>query len=334
MYSFDRRGFLAACASMAAAPLAKPALAQTPFYAGKTITIVCGFAPGGGVDLGTRLIANYIGRFIPGSPTIVVQNTPGANGLTAVNYLYAKATPDGLTLSVPGRDWILKPTLGFTNARFDATRLQYIGSTGATNSILYLRADVGVKSLDDLRHVTKPILLGALPGTSSTGLVPKILKHYSFPLEPIIGYDSTSRILIAIEQKEVAGIYTPEATFGNRPDMITNGLVVPIMQAYPFTPKLPVTEENVPPEARPLIRLAQDHARLGMPLVAPPQTPSDRVSILRDAFMQMVRDPEFQERAKTINEPTDPISGEDLQKKLLDILSLITPDAVARYQAL
>ena len=124
--------------------LGAPAQGQDPvadFYKGKTITIICGYPPGGGVDAGARLIAQHLPKFIPGAPGIIVQNMPGAGGLVAANHLYAKADRDGLVLGLPGRDWVLHPTLGLPGGMFDALKYSYIGSTGASNSFGWFRAE-------------------------------------------------------------------------------------------------------------------------------------------------------------------------------------------------
>src|SRR3979409_95304 len=129
----------AACVLLAIAPHA----GAEDFYAGKPLTIICGYPPGGGVDAGARLIARHLPRFIPGNPAVVVQNMPGAGGLLAANHLYAKAERSGLTVGLPGRDWTLTPTLQQPGGLFDAVKFSYIGSTGPSNNFGWVRADLG-----------------------------------------------------------------------------------------------------------------------------------------------------------------------------------------------
>src|SRR5262245_41664112 len=132
------------------------------FFAGKVITLVCGYPPGGGVDAGARLIAQHLPRFVPGNPAIMVQNMPGAGGLVAANYLYAKAERNGLTIGLPGRDWVLHPTLQLPGAMFDALKFSYIGSTGPSNSFGWIRADLNISSLEQLKASTSKVVIGAL----------------------------------------------------------------------------------------------------------------------------------------------------------------------------
>src|SRR5690606_27946981 len=113
------------------------------YYQGKRITIVVGYNPGGGIDTAGRLMAKHLGRFIPGNPTIIVQNMEGGAGIIAANYL-ARANPDGLTLAVPGRIWFVVGVVKNPSAKFDPATLTYVGSTGSVNSALWMRPDSGI----------------------------------------------------------------------------------------------------------------------------------------------------------------------------------------------
>src|SRR5262245_20482754 len=149
----------------------------------------------------------------------------GAGGLIAANYLAAKAAPDGLTLGVPGRGWVLRPLLGFANARFDPFAFGYVGSTGATNSVAYIRADTGIRTPADLNAATRKILFGGLPGTSMNTAIPRLLNQLGWPVDLISGYQNTPRIILSIEQRELDGIYTPEASFARRRDLVDSGRI-------------------------------------------------------------------------------------------------------------
>src|SRR3954454_995540 len=164
------RSFLSCVGALALACAATAALADD-FFAGKTLTIVCGYPPGGGVDAGARLIAQHLAKFIPGAPSIVVQNMPGAGGLVAANYLYAKAERSGLTVGLPGRDWVLHPTLQVAGGMFDALKYSYIGSTGPSNSFGWIRADLGIASLDRLKASADKVIIGALTPNTLTASV-------------------------------------------------------------------------------------------------------------------------------------------------------------------
>jgi tripartite-type tricarboxylate transporter receptor subunit TctC len=305
------------------------------FYDGKTISIICGYNPGGGVDLGTRLIGENIGRFIPGSPRVIVQNMEGAGGLIAANHLYAKSAPDGLTLAVPGRDWVLKPLLNFPNARFDPLKFQYIGSTGAINIVAYVNAASGVREAMDLKTAKRKIVFGGLPGTSMNTAVPALLGQLGWQVEMIRGYDSTPRIIHAMEQKELDGIYTPDSSFVRRRDLIDNKSVIPLFQSDPVVPGLPTAVSLVEAKDRSLMVLAHGQVSVGMPLVAPPGTPTVLVDVLRQAFMAMSKDAAFEAHARRVEEPVGAaISGADLEQKVRKLTANITPETVQAYARL
>ena len=323
-----RRGAL----GMAGAVLASTGARGADFYDGKTLVIICGYNPGGGVDLGTRLIAEHIGAFIPGRPSVVVQNMEGAGGLIAANFIYNRAPRDGLTLAAPGRDWILKPLLGFKNARFDPLKLEFIGSSGANNDIAMVHRDTGVYDGATLRAAKKPVLFGGLPGVTINMAVPKAFEMLGWPVRVIAGYDNTARIVQAMEQREVDAIYTAGVTFGRRHDLTDTGIVKPVFQAVPVLPGVATAESLVEEKDRPLIALAHGQLSLGMPIVAPPDVAPERLAILRLAFMAMARDPAYIAHAESIDEPTGaPLSGEAIAAGARGIIAKITPEAVAAY---
>ncbi len=305
------------------------------FYDGKTLVIICGYNPGGGVDLGTRLIARHIGAFLPGAPRVIVQNMEGAGGIVAANHLYNQASRDGLTLAVPGRDWILKPLLGFKNARFDPVGFNYIGSSGANNDIAMAHRDTGVANAADLRAAARPVLFGGLPGMTLNTAVPRVFELLGWPVKVIAGYANTSRIVQAIEQREVDAIYTAGVTFARRKDLTDGGIVRPIFQSVPLVPGVATADSMVPEKDRPLMALAHGQLSLGLPLTAPPGAPPERVAMLRAAFMAMARDPAFIAQAEQIDEPTGaPLSGEAIQSGVADMVATITPATVEAYSRL
>jgi tripartite-type tricarboxylate transporter receptor subunit TctC len=120
-------------------------------FRGKTLTVVVGYAPGGGVDASARAMTRHLGRFIPGQPNIVVQNMEGAAGITAVNYLDRRAAPDGLTLAIPGRSWYIEAIVKRPGITFDPTRLTYIGSPGAVSAAAFVRGSTGIRNYEELK---------------------------------------------------------------------------------------------------------------------------------------------------------------------------------------
>jgi hypothetical protein len=319
---------------VAAAIAASPARAGD-FYQGKTMTVVVGFAPGGGVDSTARVVARHLVRFIPGTPNLVVQNMEGAAGIIAMNYIGNRVTADGLTLGVPGRSWYVEGALRGPGIAFDVDKVTYIGSPGQVNSALWVRTATGIDSLAALKRSPKPLTFGTLGSTTPTAMVPALLGSYGYPVKLISGYVSTARILLALEQGEVDGFWTVEDSFARRHDLIDKHLVRPILQTGSLHADVPVLREIMPERQRPLLMVLDAPADFGLPLVGPPGIPADRVDILRKAFLAMAADPAYQADALKAEQPVGaPIDGARLQAMVGELAKAATPDIVAAYRAL
>ena len=306
------------------------------FYAGKTITLYAGFQAGGGVDGNMRVVAHHLGEFIAGKPKVVAQNMPGAAGIANANFLYDKAERDGLTLGMPGRSWMLSPLVGEPGARYDPLKFAWIGSPGAVNTILWLRGDKGVPSLDALKARKEPVVLGGLRLRATNSIGPLVLAQKAgWPLKVIQGFEATAKILLAIEQKEVDGIFVQKDTFlTNRPDMVRSKLVIPLVQSRPVEPGVPLLWDSIPDQAKPLMLLIMASDNFGLPLIAPPGVPAERVAIPRTAFMAMARSPQFIADSEKIGAPAgDPVDGATLTRMVADTIAGATSDVVAEYRA-
>jgi tripartite-type tricarboxylate transporter receptor subunit TctC len=315
--------------------LARPSRAAEDFFDGKAITVICGYNPGGGVDVGTRLIARHLARFVPGDVKTIVRNMQGASGIVSANHMYQRAQPDGLTLAVPGRNWILKPSIGIKNATFDPRKFGYVGSTGGTNSVAWIRADLGIRTLADFKGSSRKILFGGLVQSTLLAWGPKLLQEVGLPVSVIMGYDNTSRVILAIEQKELDAIYTADTSFTLRRDLIDNKVVVPLFQSAPVRPGVPSISELVPPEQQGLLALVHGQSAFGMPLIAPPGTPDERLLVLRKAFAQMTQDKAFQEDARKVGEPYEsPVEGAALAAVVNQLVDSVTPTAAAALKEL
>jgi Tripartite tricarboxylate transporter family receptor len=331
MQGLSRRLLLAAVAACVLLTAPRDTRAED-FYAGKTLTIICGYPPGGGVDAGARLIARHLPRFIPGNPGVVVQNMPGAGGLLAANHIYAKADRDGLTIGLPGRDWVLYPTLKLPGGQFDALKYTYVGSTGSSNNFGWVRADLGIASAAAWKASPRKVVLGALTPNTVTATMPKLMAGEGYPIQVVTGYRGTVQIVQAIEQGEVHGIVTNLATFARRPDLVDKA-VIRLFQTLPQIKDLPLLEDVISKEARSLLKMLNAPSVTGMPLVAPPDVPQERAAILRVAFMAMARDPRFVAEADSIGEPTEsPIDGERLRALNADIIGSATDATVLAYK--
>jgi tripartite-type tricarboxylate transporter receptor subunit TctC len=305
------------------------------FYQGKTLTMIVGFAPGGGVDTTARVVARHLVEFIPGMPSLVVQNMEGAAGLVAMNYVDKRVTADGLTVAMPGRSWYVEGALKGPGVSFDVSTLTYIGSPGGVNSGLYVRTATGVDSLAALKASPRPLTFGTLGATTPTAMVPGLLGAEGYPVKLISGYVSTARVLLALEQGEIDGFWTVEDSFARRHDLIDKNIVRPILQSRPHIPGVPVLRDVVPANQKGLLMLLEAPEEFGLPLVAPAGVPAERADILRRAFLAMAADPDYQAEAVKAEQPVGaPIDGARLAAMVQDLAKASTPDIVAAYRGL
>jgi tripartite-type tricarboxylate transporter receptor subunit TctC len=312
-----------------------PCAAAADFYAGKTITVIVGFAPGGGVDTTARVVARHLVRFVPGQPGLVVQNLEAAAGLVAATHMTRRVVPDGLTLAVPGRSWFIEGIVKSPGVTFDPTTFGWIGSPGTVNEVMYVRASTGVTSFAALRAAPRTLIFGALRSNTPTAMVPAMLARRAAPIRPVPSYGSTARVLIALRQGEVDGFFTVEDSFAHQEDMIESGLVVPILQTKPKLPGVPLVRDVLPASDGPLLALVLALEDFGLPLVGPPGMPAERVSLLREAFMRMGRDPDYQAEAARMTIPVGaPIGGEKLAAMIGELAASTSPDVVAAYRRL
>lgn len=317
--------------ALAAAPRA---LAED-FYHGKTLTIIVGFATGGGVDTGARTIARHLVRFLPGQPAVVIRNMEGAAGVIAANHLASRAESDGLTLAVPGRGWFLEAIMKTPNVIFEPNKLSYIGSGGPTNTAMWVRPDTGIATFDDLKAGRGKLVFGSLGPGTNTGLVPAMLAGHGLPVRVVFGYGSTARILLAIEQNEVNAIFTPDDTFALRQHLIENKVVIPLVQTRPILTGIPLLRDVLPPSDRPMLELVVAAESFGLMLVGPSGIPPDRLEILRRAFLAMAADKEYQADAAKIALSTGTVlDGTTLAAMMQDLTNVATPEVIAAFKRL
>jgi hypothetical protein len=305
------------------------------FYQGKTLTVIVGFAPGGGVDTVSRVVARHFVRFIPGQPALVVQNMEGAAGVVAANYMAQRSAPDGLTVGFPGRSWYVYGVVKSKGVAFDPTKFSYIGSPGAVNSMLYVRSSTGITSFEALRKSSNTLTFGSLGSGTPTGMVPNMLAGLGMPIKVVYGYVSTARVLLALEQGEIDGVFTVDDSFARRQDLLTKKIVIPILQNKPVHPGLPVLREVLPKSDAPLLKLVLALEDFGLPLVGPPGIPPVRLDLLRKAFLAMCADKDYQAEARKIDQPIGaPLDGAQLDAMVADLVAAATPDVVDRYKRL
>jgi tripartite-type tricarboxylate transporter receptor subunit TctC len=305
------------------------------YYRGKTITMFAGRPPGGGVDAEMRLIAQFLGAHIPGRPTIVPKNLPGAGGVALGNHLQSVAAPDGLTLGVPGRTaFLLAPAVGNPNARYDLQKLTWIGSPASSNFILWLRKSANVATLAQLRSSTTMLVIGGSSGGNSDTVVPELLlKYEKLPIKVVRGYPGTAEQQLALARGEIDGMFTERASF--RADPVASGLAVPILQTFPLEPDLPVLDEIAHhPMEKSLFRLFGVPLRVGLALVGPPNLPADVTRTLRDAYLATVSSQEYvAEATKRGFEIGRPNRGEEIADYIAKTLSNVPADVAEEFRS-
>jgi tripartite-type tricarboxylate transporter receptor subunit TctC len=303
------------------------------YYQGKTLTVIVGYAPGGGVDASARAMTRHLGRFIPGQPNIVVQNMEGAAGIVSVNHLNRRVAPDGLTLAVPGRSWFIEAIVRRPGITFEPAKFTYIGSPGTTAATAFLRKSTGITTYDQLKASKRTVTFGALGATTPTAMAPSLLAASGAPIKVVLGYVSTARILLALEQGEIDGSFSVGNALAARKELF--GQVRPIVQTGTVWPGVPYIGDVIRPDLKPILELVMAPDSIGVPLVGPPGVPAEATAILRKAFMAMARDKDYQADAQKVELPVgSPISGEQILAKMQALTALATSEVIAQFRKL
>ncbi len=300
------------------------------FFQGKTIRIIVAFSAGGGFDLYARGIARQMGRHIPGNPTFIVENMPGAGGVIAATHVYKVAKPDGLTLGhfQGGLQILLGQVLGRPGIEFDAAKFEYVGVLVKDNWICALTKASGITSMEKWMASKTPVKMGAVPGFIDD--IYKILKvTLGLPIQIVTGYKGTADIRLAADSGEVAGgcwnWESIKATWRKALDTGDVAVVLLMMpQPHPELPNVPLAVDFAKTEeARQLIQVGISDTGVTSRLYAlPPGTPKDRVQILRRAFMATMKDPDFLAEARKAKLDVNPVDGEEVERTIARLFKL------------
>jgi tripartite-type tricarboxylate transporter receptor subunit TctC len=314
---------LAVAALVAAAGFGAAPAGAADFYAGKTIEFVIGSNPGGGYDIYARAIARHITRHIPGNPTIVPKNLPGAGSAKATTFIHSVAAKDGTVMGAAFPGAIMEPLLGDrAKAAYDPPKLQYIGTAdnGTRTCVTWHAAKT--KTFEDAMK-SKTILGASQAGGSSRDYAYMHNKLNGAKFDIVSGYKGTVDILLAMERGEVEGLcgYDWTSLKTQRPDWLRDKKVNILVQVA-LDPQPALTQMGVPQiwqyikseEDKKVAELIVTQQVFGRPYFLPPGTPAPQVKILRDAFMKTVADPAFLEEAKKLRLDIDPLDGEKVQK--------------------
>ena len=272
-----------------------------PYFEGKVIKIIVGHEVGGGYDRLARLLARHLSKHIPGKPTFLVENMPGAQTMIAANYLFNIAKPNGLTIGTLDRGIPFAQLLKMDGVKFDIAKFSWVGSASSETMILALRTDLPYKTVDDLRKAKEPIPLAGVGAGASDTQYPTLLREFAGLNLKIITYPSSAASMLAIERKEAdgrAGSYTSIKPY------IERGLLRPFIRSRVVDPEienLPVNEElTTSALGKTLMAMMASADRIGRPYVAPPGTPAEAINPLREAFVRVAKDPEALQEAKKI----------------------------------
>jgi tripartite-type tricarboxylate transporter receptor subunit TctC len=299
--------------------LISPSHAQSvaEFYKGKQLTMVIGSAPGGAYDGWARVVARHMGKHIPGNPTFIPQNMPGAGTLIAANHLYSVAPKDGTVIGGISREAPLAPLTGTTEARFDALKFTWLGSPTDETVVCVAHKRSGVRSFADLQH--KELIVGDTGPGTGTYVFPRVLNVIlGTKFKPVTGFPGGAQVFLAIERGEVDGIcQSLDAVARRMGEGLKDGTFSllfqggaephPSIKDVPFALDLAKTEE----QKQALVFLFAGLG-IGRPFLAPPDVPADRAKALRAAFDATLKDPEFIDEAKKQTLEVEAVSGDKI----------------------
>ena len=335
-----KQSLLALTALLVASAVAQaPASAQdvASFYAGKTIRLVVGVDVGSGYDVNARLLARHLGAHIPGNPAFIVQNQPGAGSVTMTSQLYASGPFDGTTIGAAFAGMPTIPLLQPGGSRFDPTKLIWLGNTNRETHVTYVWHTAPVQSLAQAR--TRELIMGAqAPGSSQVDfpLVADALLGFKFKI--VAGYQSTSKINLALESGEVQGTIAAWTTLKTLSSAWLADQKIKIIAQWALRPNPELADvPNVLDEAktddeRDALRLVLARLDIGRPFFLPPNVPPDRVAALRAAFDATMQDPDYRAEADKLKVDIDPLTGAELAALVAQVAQ--TPaETVARVRA-
>jgi tripartite-type tricarboxylate transporter receptor subunit TctC len=306
--------------------------AVADFYRGKQLNLVVGYGTGGGYDVYARLMARYLGKYIPGNPSIIVQNMPGAGSLRSVNYLYNAAPKDGSVIGTFARDMPLLGIIGHPNARFDPRGLTWLGSSSSYSNdayLLFARRDAAVKSIEDARRPGGPALVlgGTGEGASGNDVATVLRDALGLNLRVVVGYPDSNAIFLAVDRKEVDGRCVGlSAVQSSHPEWLRPGSGMHALVQFARATRhsdfadVPTARELAKNEgSRALIELAEIPYTLSRPFAAPPGVPEDRAKALQAAFLALHQDPQYRDEAARLKIDISPVGADEVLHAIAQI---------------
>ena len=294
---------------------AAPVWGQANFYDGKAVTILIG-AKSGSLEIAALIVAHHLGKYLPGKPAVILLHMPGAAHLLATNNVFNVAKPDGLTILAANPNVAIAQLSKIPQVRFDIRKFHWLGSSGADGVMLSVRPDLPYKTFDELRKADRELVAGTTGPGSNAHDFPLLLKEFAgAKLKLIAGYPSNSDVLLAIERKEVDSWSALATTIKLAAD---RGAVRPLVRgrvALPGYENLPVDEDlATSPLGKSLMSIKSIPQAIGRAFAVHPNTPTDRLAMLREAFAKSIKDPELIAEAKRARIDFSYISPEQVQK--------------------
>lgn len=325
--------FVSLAALLWIVPFALPATSDDGFYKGKTVRLIVAFAPGGGFDTYTRAIGRHIAKHIPGNPTIVVENMTGAGGFIHANFMYQQAKPDGLTIGNNIGGLILQQIMGAKGANFDGKKFEFIGAPAVDTAVCALTKASGVTNVEKWFAAKEPVKLGGVgAGGTASDLARIIQAALKLPIRLVEPYKGTSEIKLAAESGELAGgcwaweslktMWSKGFETGE-----VNVLLTVMPKKHAELPHVPLAEDYAKTDdARRLLKFGvYDTAVITRLYFLPPGTPKDRVQLLRKAFADTLKDPEFLADAKKSKLDIDSVPGDELERVVHGLYQIEAP---------
>jgi tripartite-type tricarboxylate transporter receptor subunit TctC len=306
------------CAPLAGFPGSAAAQEPPAIFAGKSLTMLIGFGPGGGYDFWARLVAAHIGKHLPGNPAVTPQNMPGGGSYRAANFIYTIAPKDGTVIGLIARDAVLGPLTGEPGAQFDATKFSWLGTPATETNVCIAYRTASVKNAHDLTE--QEFIVGTNGPGTGTESYPKALNAILGMKFKLVGtYPSSADVFLAMERGEVQGICESlDSIKARKPDWIASGTVTVLFQGgtkpNPELKDVPfVVDLAQRPEDKQAIAFLYIGQGIGRPFVAPPGLPPERLKTLRQAFDATMTDPDFIAEARARKFSVDPETGEQLE---------------------
>jgi tripartite-type tricarboxylate transporter receptor subunit TctC len=325
----------AACAAIAPGTPAWAAETSPSFFAGKTLRVLVGFSPGGGYDLYARELARYLGRHVPGNPSIVVQNMVGAGSLKVVNYLYNAAPRDGTVIATFARGIVFEPLIGhLEGAQFDAPKFNWIGSVSNEVGVCATNASRGVHTWADM--LVKPTVIGASGAGADSDVFAIVLRNlFHVPMRIVTGYPGGADIDLAMERGEVdgrCGWSWNSIVSRSREWLASKRIDITIqiaLQKHEDLRDVPLIMDLVAdPRQNAALKIIVSRQSMARPFAAPPEVPAERVETLRKAFDATVADPEFLAEMQSQALEVRPVAGAEVQALVRELYA--TPADVVK----